>query len=195
MTDREALLRAVCENPDDDLPRLVFADWLEEHDEPDRAEFIRLQCEMAKSIYRFHPRYSLREKRFLDAHNSKWRLELPEHPNVTWHEFRRGFVDSATIDSGMGIWWIAKKEPYKTPLRLLRFSRCRVEGRFWKYPMLSKLAELELDRCVFEDADVSTLADTSCLPRLKRLTFSPANGISDNLFCELHRRFGNDLRY
>jgi uncharacterized protein (TIGR02996 family) len=34
MNDREALLRAVCENPDDDTPRLVFADWLEEHGEP-----------------------------------------------------------------------------------------------------------------------------------------------------------------
>ena len=34
MTEREALLRAVCENPDDDTPRLVFADWLDENGEP-----------------------------------------------------------------------------------------------------------------------------------------------------------------
>ena len=43
MNERDALLRAVCENPDDDTPRLVFADWLQEHGEGDRAEFIRLQ--------------------------------------------------------------------------------------------------------------------------------------------------------
>ena len=30
MTERDALLRAVLENPDDDLPRLVFADFLDE---------------------------------------------------------------------------------------------------------------------------------------------------------------------
>jgi len=40
-----ALLAAVCARPADDLPRLVAADWLEEHGELVRAEFIRLQCE------------------------------------------------------------------------------------------------------------------------------------------------------
>jgi uncharacterized protein (TIGR02996 family) len=29
--DREGLLRAILEDPDDDLPRLLLADWLEEH--------------------------------------------------------------------------------------------------------------------------------------------------------------------
>jgi len=38
------LLAAVKAAPDDDLPRLVLADWLEEHDSPDWAEFIRSQC-------------------------------------------------------------------------------------------------------------------------------------------------------
>ncbi len=39
-----ALLRAVVDNPADDFPRLVAADWLDDHDDPERAEFIRLQC-------------------------------------------------------------------------------------------------------------------------------------------------------
>ena len=43
--DWELLLKAVCAAPDDDLPRLVAADWLDEHAEPERAEFIRLQIE------------------------------------------------------------------------------------------------------------------------------------------------------
>ena len=47
MTEREAFLAAICAAPDEDLPRLVFADWLDEHGEPERAEFIRLQCELA----------------------------------------------------------------------------------------------------------------------------------------------------
>lgn len=45
----ELLLKAVVASPDDDLPRLVAADWLDEHDEPERAEFIRVQIERAKS--------------------------------------------------------------------------------------------------------------------------------------------------
>lgn len=40
-TDEAAFLRAICENPEDDLPRLVFADWLEEHGETEQAEMIR----------------------------------------------------------------------------------------------------------------------------------------------------------
>ena len=35
-------------HPDDDGPRLVFADWLEEQGECARSEFIRIQCELAK---------------------------------------------------------------------------------------------------------------------------------------------------
>lgn len=48
MTERDALLRAIAANPADDLPRLVYADWLDEHDEPERAEFIRVQCRLAE---------------------------------------------------------------------------------------------------------------------------------------------------
>src|SRR4051812_46037564 len=38
-----ALLRACKDEPFDDVRRLVLADWLEEHGDPDRAEFVRLQ--------------------------------------------------------------------------------------------------------------------------------------------------------
>ncbi len=39
---------AVIADDEDDLPRLVYADWLEEHDDPDRAEFIRVQCRLGE---------------------------------------------------------------------------------------------------------------------------------------------------
>lgn len=41
MTTSDALLAAVLANPADDLPRLVYADWLDENGQPERAEFIR----------------------------------------------------------------------------------------------------------------------------------------------------------
>ena len=41
MTDRHAFLAAIKAHPDDDTPRLVFADWLDEHGEPERARVIR----------------------------------------------------------------------------------------------------------------------------------------------------------
>ena len=48
---RSQLLREIAARPDDDTLRLAFADWLDEHgdrpDDADRAEFIRVQCELA----------------------------------------------------------------------------------------------------------------------------------------------------
>src|SRR4051794_28377170 len=42
MSEREGFLAAITESPDDDTPRLIFADWLDDHDDP-LGEFIRLQ--------------------------------------------------------------------------------------------------------------------------------------------------------
>ena len=36
------LLQAVVQEPGDDTPLLVLTDWLEEHDDPRRAELLRL---------------------------------------------------------------------------------------------------------------------------------------------------------
>jgi uncharacterized protein (TIGR02996 family) len=44
----QAFLQTIRESPDDDTPRLVYADWLEEHGDADRAEFIRLQIERSR---------------------------------------------------------------------------------------------------------------------------------------------------
>jgi uncharacterized protein (TIGR02996 family) len=44
--DERAFLAKIVAHPDDDLPRLVYADWLEEHGQPARAEFIRTEVRM-----------------------------------------------------------------------------------------------------------------------------------------------------
>lgn len=57
------LLAAVRAAPDDDLPRLVLADWLEEHESSEWAEFIRAQCEVER-----HPHAaSIRADTYTDA--------------------------------------------------------------------------------------------------------------------------------
>lgn len=45
--EEQPFLDAIIAEPADDRPRLVFADWLEEQGQSDRAEFIRVQCEIA----------------------------------------------------------------------------------------------------------------------------------------------------
>jgi uncharacterized protein (TIGR02996 family) len=48
MTDASALLAAIRARPKDDAPRLVYADWLDEHGDPDRARLIRAQVAVAR---------------------------------------------------------------------------------------------------------------------------------------------------
>ena len=43
-----ALLRAIRDMPDEDTPRLMYADFLQEEGDPARAELIRVQVERAR---------------------------------------------------------------------------------------------------------------------------------------------------
>jgi uncharacterized protein (TIGR02996 family) len=47
MPTEEAFLAAIAANPADDLPRLVYADWLDEQNDP-RGAFVRLHAELRK---------------------------------------------------------------------------------------------------------------------------------------------------
>ena len=48
MTDEAGILQAIVADPTDDLPRLVYADWLDDNDQPARADLIRIQVELAR---------------------------------------------------------------------------------------------------------------------------------------------------
>lgn len=48
LAQHEAFLRAIFDAPDDNTPRLVYADFLQENGEDVRAELIRVQCELAR---------------------------------------------------------------------------------------------------------------------------------------------------
>jgi uncharacterized protein (TIGR02996 family) len=65
--EREAHLRAIFDAPQDDLPRLVFADWLEEHREPEWAELIRLQCQQQTAPHAFEREQELLGRVFPQA--------------------------------------------------------------------------------------------------------------------------------
>jgi uncharacterized protein (TIGR02996 family) len=48
MSDAAALLAAIRAAPEEDAPRLAYADWLKVHGQPERAEFIRVQIHLAR---------------------------------------------------------------------------------------------------------------------------------------------------
>src|SRR5262245_28593681 len=103
MTDRQALLRAIIASPADDLPRLVYADWLDDTAEPAnvaRAEFIRLQCQLESGVLSEEQAAVWpRVKELLRQHDRAWRAELPVLPGVAFRRFGRGFVDEVRFKS------------------------------------------------------------------------------------------------
>src|SRR5262249_45696762 len=60
--DGRALAAAIVAEPDDDLPRLAYADWCEEDGDPEYAEFIRAQCALARLPWDDPQRAALRAR-------------------------------------------------------------------------------------------------------------------------------------
>jgi uncharacterized protein (TIGR02996 family) len=81
--ERNAILAKIVEDPDEDTPRLVFADWLEEHGEPDWAMFIRNQIQSGIGCTAGLAGYS----------DWKYPLEPPLLDYSSGLIFRRGFID------------------------------------------------------------------------------------------------------
>jgi uncharacterized protein (TIGR02996 family) len=116
-TEAEAFLQRIRAYPDDDTPRLIFADWLEEQEgrmagAAERARFIRVQIALAKydaeaaaDPYRPNPARAEREatrarlqaddRALRVAHASEW--EGPFRRLATAPVFRRGFVEEIKV--------------------------------------------------------------------------------------------------
>jgi uncharacterized protein (TIGR02996 family) len=95
----DAFLDAALEAPDDDAPRLILADWLEDHGQTERADFIRAQLALAQSSPGSPERLELRAhaRALLEEHGSAWAGPLPRL--VEAYEFRRGLVEWARLSS------------------------------------------------------------------------------------------------
>src|SRR5436305_3456852 len=99
MSQADAFLDAIREAPDDDAPRLIFADWLDDHGDGDRAAFIRTQVRLARLTPGDPDRLDLTDEADdLMRRHPEWCGRLPELAS-RW-AFRRGFVESATLTAG-----------------------------------------------------------------------------------------------
>lgn len=118
MTHEEAFLQAIREAPADDAPRLIYADWLEENGQADRADFIRVQCRLA-GLMEADPPHSalwLRAESLLRRHWNEWvgplrnivgpwrdrygeRWLAEEYHADALRRFQRGFVDGLSLET------------------------------------------------------------------------------------------------
>ncbi|HEX3147199.1 MAG TPA: TIGR02996 domain-containing protein [Gemmataceae bacterium] len=95
-----AFVATIIESPDDDAPRLIYADWLDEQGEADRAEFIRLQVREARMTADDPelPGVHARAEYLGRIHHVEWASRLPQFNGVHWEVFKRGFFAAARFD-------------------------------------------------------------------------------------------------
>jgi uncharacterized protein (TIGR02996 family) len=169
--ERAALFQAILDDPQDDDRRLVYADWLEENGEGDRADFIRTQIELA-TLPAYHPRrreLEVRAKDLVEAHGDRWRAEVSADLDARSAVFRRGFVAELTLPAvdfltdGAALLDSAPLEC----LRLRGASGCA--EHLARVPGLARVRELGLGDCDLNAAAVRALASSPHLADLRAL--------------------------
>jgi uncharacterized protein (TIGR02996 family) len=185
MTHHEAFLQAISETPDDDTPRLVYADWLEENGDGDRAEFIRVQVQLACRAEDDprRPALKLRERALLTRHEATW--AGPFRGRVESWQFRRGFVEQIT--TGAAKFLTQTEHLFRlAPIRHVRLRRATwCLHRLSECPFLARLTGLDLGGHVYRPGGVNFLLPSgvralAASPYLQRLTtlLLPATNIN-----------------
>jgi uncharacterized protein (TIGR02996 family) len=188
-----AFLRAIKETPDDDTPRLVFADWLEEQGEP-RGDFLRLQCALAR-LDRGDPArepLAARERELQKRHAAEWLGPLRGLAE-RW-KFRRGLVriklaarrfSSATVAR----WTTTEAYAWVDGLSLHEVGPVAL-AKLVASPSLGDISTLDLSDNRIGNAGAEALAASPHLARLTSLNLRN-NAIGAAGARALRRRFGD----
>jgi uncharacterized protein (TIGR02996 family) len=175
MTHDDAFLQAISADPDDDTPRLVYADWLDEHGDSARAEFIRVQCRLAQlpGDAPEVPDLREREEQLQSAHGEKWRVALPRLAGVKWsYVFKRGFIASVTFRHGKAFFDHAARLREILPVQNISLGRMtpRTLGQVADSPALARFTGLDASwvHCGAEGSGI--LARSPHLSRFRSLS-------------------------
>jgi uncharacterized protein (TIGR02996 family) len=148
--DEAALYRAILDSPLEDGPRLVYADWLQENGDPQRAEFIRTQVATDG-----RPGEDLLLERFLTRRGARrsmrridmLRPDLP--PDFIWQSpsFRRGLPAAVHTECPRAFVGAGEQLFAAVPVEALEvhwYLRQRGAADLFDSPHLGRLRELTL---------------------------------------------------
>jgi uncharacterized protein (TIGR02996 family) len=184
MSDRDALLSAILAQPAEDVPRLIYADWLQENGQPERAEFIRAQV-WAAQAEPFSPQaraHADAAKKLERAHSAGWAQHIRQR--VTQWQFVRGFIEHVGVNAerfppNAGPLFAAE------PVRSLQvFWRARLVddepgpfAAFFNAPQLERVVRLSLSNLGLAAPDFDALAACPHLGNLTHLSLrnNPVN--------------------
>jgi uncharacterized protein (TIGR02996 family) len=198
--DEEPFLDAILARYTDDEPRLVYADWLDENGDPDRADLVRVQLALAR-LPDDHPRRTELADRQNELHQKVAEVWMAHLDGLaTGIEFRRGVLDSVTADATAFLLrgdTLFRLAPVVRRVRLTDAARAMSE--LIHCPFVARVRELDLFgndlgnrgadeflRCAYlggldaldlgfnglDDAGVRILARASTLPNLHELALN-----------------------
>ncbi|MGF1581676.1 MAG: TIGR02996 domain-containing protein [Gemmataceae bacterium] len=175
MTTKANLYQGILEEPDNDELRLIYADWCDENDDSERAEFIRIQIQL-EDLGEYDDQYfdlKEREEELLVSHASRWTDEIRQElfrigidaSDLNYH-FQRGFVEFLTpykvwwprlamvrwiIPIGSPRWMCERKDQFEQIVKgdgVVRLRSLAIKGSKVPARKLAKLLKSDLSRCV-----------------------------------------------
>lgn len=208
MTDGDTLYAAILDRRDDDTPRLVYADWLDDNGDADRAAFVRVQVELARTEDCGHaargtwrldgscrtcPKlYPLRERERVlwFGHSREWfgdtALWLPTDnydrasPHVTGLVVRRGWPDEVRLTLAA---FVGEVCDCSDAIQGWGCPTCQNTGHT---PGLApQLAGLPLTRCVLVGREPNPFRDDEWTWSRESNRDDPRHTIPDELFWHL----------
>ena len=178
-----AFLRDIATAPEDDAPRLVYADWLEDHDPGPRdregtslrAEFIRLQCQLARlpahDLQR--PCLEAREQELFPAQTADWLERLGKY-GVTGMVLHRGLPEQVTISAADFLGNMGEVLD-AAPVRGATVFDCRDVEALAACPHLAKLTALDFNWNHIDAVGAEALARSPHLANLIQLDLGSNN--------------------
>ncbi|MGL6074674.1 MAG: TIGR02996 domain-containing protein [Fimbriiglobus sp.] len=189
MTDHDALLGNILRDPDSDLPRLVYADFLEDTGDEAlvaRAEFIRKQIASVRDELNEQALvdFRIREKILLGKYGKDWlaplRVKGEALQNIGTHGiFERGFVERVWMPAAIFITKGAKLFT-KAPVIELRVTRTKLPEleELLALPETAKLRAFDLCDRSLGDGTAELIAQSEVLTNFRQLRLK-ACGIHD----------------
>jgi uncharacterized protein (TIGR02996 family) len=195
--DQEALLRAIIDHPDEDAPRLVYADLLDEiggESNTARAEFVRLQCVSARYAP-WEPVAEIPGARRLAArlprrYWGEWTAGV-SGTGVSYIGFCRGFPETVAITAAA---FLRRGGAIRAaaPLRRLELRHlARRCARLAACRHLHAIRELAIDDAEAGDHDVAELVEAAGVDpsaryaALESLAFGTSNHLGPVAFAAL----------
>ena len=182
--EADALLDAIFDHADDDTPRLVYADWLQEHCHEDYAQFIRLSVKADRGCRSLEERQQVRAERLPHWQRMMTFQPSGEKPIVQIHDYKRGLPIRVVVPAEVFVQTVTHWWPTITPpeLAIYGMNGWENEVALLLGQYLPRLRKLRCDtRRAKEDHDleyypplngdlVAKLAAPGCLSKLESLT-------------------------